>query len=333
MSTETPLLSPARLDAIDQFRGLAILLMVLANYAADVETLPAALKHAPDVGLTIIDLVAPLFIFAIGLTFGPSLRRRVARYGRGATLEHFVRRALALIGIGSLLGAGEILLGYNPGGYNWGVLQAIGVAILVALPALSLPALPRAALGLGLLAIYQVLLDRFWLESVLASPHGGLPGSLAWGAMLILASALGDLFYSAGKASDANKLSGGYLWSTLLALAGGLLLAVFVPVSKNRVSASYVLISLGVSAVLFAIIHGLAKRGWLRSHLLRTWGRNPLSLYLLHYLLLALVVLPGIPAWHAQAPLWLVGLQAAGLAAALSATGLWLERRGWRLSL
>jgi hypothetical protein len=37
---------------------LAILLMVVANYAADIQTLPAWLKHAPDVGLTAVDLVA-----------------------------------------------------------------------------------------------------------------------------------------------------------------------------------------------------------------------------------------------------------------------------------
>jgi len=60
-----------RIEAVDQYRGLAIVLMVIANHLADIAS-------APDVGLTPIDLIAPFFIFAIGLTCGPSCRGRTA---------------------------------------------------------------------------------------------------------------------------------------------------------------------------------------------------------------------------------------------------------------
>ena len=89
-----------RLPGIDLFRGLAIVLMVLANYLAGPAVVPAWLKHAPDVGLTVIDLVAPFFIFAIGLTFGLSARRRSQRDGWRAAAAHFALRYLALIGLG-----------------------------------------------------------------------------------------------------------------------------------------------------------------------------------------------------------------------------------------
>ena len=49
--------SPDRLESIDQFRGLAIFLMALADYLNNVEITPAWLKHAPDVGYTVIDLI------------------------------------------------------------------------------------------------------------------------------------------------------------------------------------------------------------------------------------------------------------------------------------
>jgi len=39
-----------RLEAIDQFRGFAILLMIAANYLSNIGWIPAWLKHAPDVG-------------------------------------------------------------------------------------------------------------------------------------------------------------------------------------------------------------------------------------------------------------------------------------------
>ena len=52
--------------------------------------------------------------------------------------------------------------------------------------------------------------------------------------------------------------------------------------------------------------------------LLLAWGRNPLLLYLLHDLGLGFFYLPPFPGWYAQAPAWLVPLQAAVLLAALS---------------
>ena len=120
--TPAPLLS--RFEAIDQFRGLAILLMVLVNYLGGVQIAPAWLKHAPDVGLTLADLVAPFFILAIGLTYGLSARRRLARDGWYRTAVHFFTRWMAIAGIGFFIGAGEIIIGVQQTGINWGVLQA-----------------------------------------------------------------------------------------------------------------------------------------------------------------------------------------------------------------
>ena len=134
-------------ESIDAFRGLAILLMVLANFLGDVAAAPAWMKHSPDVGLTVIDLIAPFFVFAIGLTYGPSLRRRAASQGAGRAAGHAVGRSLAFIGIGAIVSAGETALHMNPTGVNWGVLQAIGAAGLVTLPLLFLPALWRAVGG------------------------------------------------------------------------------------------------------------------------------------------------------------------------------------------
>jgi predicted acyltransferase len=312
--------SPARLTSIDQFRGFAILLMVLANFMGEVNSIPAWLKHAHDVGLTVIDLIAPFFIFAIGLTYRRSLQRRVAEQGWGSAIQHFVRRWLVLLGIGALLVTGEILI-YAPGETNWGVLQAIAVAGLVTLPALRLPAWARALAGMGLLAGYQLMLDKFWLAQVLGAPHGGLLGALSWSAMLILATVLADLFH------DEARGRGWYGW------ASGLSLAVWAPVSKNRVSASYVLISLGASALLFGLFHLLCDRGGLRFKILDVWGQNPLLLYVLHLILLGLIVLPPWPWWNVDAPIWLAILQMAGLVGALSWIGLFLQRKKWRVIL
>ena len=160
--------------------GLAILGMVLANYLAGVNWIPTWLKHAPDVGFTIIDLVAPMFIFAIGLTYGLSAQRRIKRDGAWKMTQHFIGRYFAILGMGALFSAGEILLRVDDQTINWGVLQAIGVAGLITLMLIRTPAWVRFGAGLVILAGYQFLLDRFWLQSVLLAPHGGLLGSISW---------------------------------------------------------------------------------------------------------------------------------------------------------
>ena len=316
-----------RMDSIDAFRGLAIAGMVIANYLAGVEWIPAWLKHARDAGFTIIDLVAPMFIFAIGLTYAGSAKRRQAKDGRWKMMLHFITRFFAILGIGAFLSAGEIALGVDGQTVNWGVLQAIGVAGLVTLVFIRSDTWVRLTAGFALLALYQFLLQRFWLDTVLASPHGGLYGAVSWSAMLMLATVLADLFH------QPNHGTRNLMLSSMATLALGLALTLWFPISKNRVSAPYVLLSLGLSGLLFVACHVLIERMKLKMHVLVWWGRNPLVMYVLHMLLLGLMVLPGIPGWYGQAPPWLVMLQAAGLLAILTWVAWSLDRQKRYVSL
>ena len=87
-----------RLASIDCFRGFAVLAMVLASYLFGTEALPTWLRHGPDGQFTAVDLGAPLFIIAIGLTFGGALRRRWAWDGPARGLSRLPRRCLILFG-------------------------------------------------------------------------------------------------------------------------------------------------------------------------------------------------------------------------------------------
>ncbi len=316
-----------RLDAIDHYRGFAILLMVLADFLAHVTHVPLWLKHAPDIGYNIIDLIAPLFVFAIGLTFGASFRRRLARDGAWRTYEHFIVRNLALLGLGFLLSLGGDLSGLYTSTVNWGLLQALGAAGLLTLVVIRLPLPWRAAIGLVLLALYQFLLDRFWLASVLEAIHNGPWGALSWAAMLILATVLADLYHDAARGRRV------FPWLGALIATAGLGLSLLIPLSKNRASASYVLLSTGLAALVFWGFHLLNERARVRLPVLSDWGKNPLSLYLLHGVLIGVFVIPPWPAWYTLAPTWLTVLQAAALVGALSWVGRFLNRRGWYFSL
>ncbi len=324
-----------RLASIDAFRGFAIIAMVLANYLGGVRVAPAWLKHAPDIGLTVIDLIAPFFIFSIGLTYAGSLQRRAGREGWPRAYGHALTRYLSILGIGALLSAGQIALGIEGETVNWGVLQAIGVAGLLALLTVRLPGWARVGLALAVLAGYQALLDAGWKALVLASPHGGLLGAVSWTAMLLLAAVLGEQFLCPPGEWTARigRLVGG----SAAALAGGLLLALWFPISKNRVSPPYILVSLGASGLLFGLFSlffdRLRDRLHLRAGWLQAWGMNPLALYVLHLLLLGLFALPAVPAWYAEAPAWLAALQAALLLVLLSLAARGMERRGTILTI
>lgn len=318
----------SRLASIDCFRGFAVLAMVLATYLFGTEQLPAWLRHAPDGELTVVDLGAPIFIIAIGLTFGRALQRRWARDGPSRALWHFLRRALLLFLIGMAIAYIQTRLGRNEGRILWGVLPAIAVAVALTLPTLRLPPLPRAAVGLGLLAVYQLVVLPAWLPHVLSAPHGGLPASLGWASLLILATACADLFFDSTRRELVLPVAG------IVAVAGALILSPAVPITKPRVSASYVLLGVGTSLLVFWIFHLLVDRlNWRPSWLVAP-GKNPLLIYLLQYALVGLLfVLPGIPGWYPRASWWLIILQAAALLASVIVLARFLERRGWILSL
>jgi predicted acyltransferase len=319
-----------RLDAIDQFRGFAILLMSLADFLSDVRAVPAWLKHAPDIGYTVIDLIAPMFVFAMGLTYGLSFRRRLLRNGAWAAYEHAITRNLALIGLGFLLVMAGNMTGVYESHGNWGLLQALGMAGLITLPFIRLRPGVRAAVGLLILALYQYMLDAAWLPLVLGSTHNGIWGSLSWGALLILSTVLADLYHEEFQAPRRDApIRPLYAWMTAAVLVIGLALTAIAPISKSRASASYMLVSLGLSALLFGLFHFLEAHTHLRLPVLVAWGRNALLLYFLHGAVIGLFALPPSPAWYVAAPPWLTALQAVLMVLTLSLVGIFLDRRHW----
>lgn len=307
--------------AIDRLRGALVLLMVAGDYLGGVHVVPTFLKHAPDIGFTIADTVAPCFIFAIGLNYGPSFARRVQRSLPGA-YRHFFLRYLALIGIGAILAAGGTAVAGSPAG--WGVLQAIGVAGLTCLLVIRLPMSARFAIGLLILCGYQYLLNEWALTSVLHSAQGGFLGAISWGALLILSTAVADVW---------RKGLGPFAICCAVLVIAAVLSALIVPVSKNRVSLSYVLIALAISAVAFLLIDLASRVVAKRAGFLCWWGENALVLYLIHLLILALVVLPRLGWWYSEAPLWLTGLQLAVILTAMSLLAWRMHRRQVRVQL
>lgn len=250
--------------AIDRYRGLAVIFMVFVDSLLDTPAIPAWLKHPADAGFTFADIVAPMFLFAIAATYRQSFLRRAEK---GGAYAHFTTRYLALIGLGTVFCAGGIA-------FTWGVLQAIGAAGLITLLVIKLPPLARAGIGCGLLLAYQLACNFVpaLRDLVFEGDHGGFLGSLSWGALLILATAMID-FYNKG--IKPFLLATGAL--SLLA-TGSLFLA---PIAKTRVSASYVLVSLVICAVLYFLVNLISGKLPFKSDITIWWGENSLLMFLL----------------------------------------------------
>jgi predicted acyltransferase len=93
-----------RWDALDVLRGLTIMLMLLNLSPGSWEFNYPFLVHARWEGWTLIDMVAPAFLFCIGVAMPLSLERRSARgAGRDALLRHVLWRGLLLVAIGLFL--------------------------------------------------------------------------------------------------------------------------------------------------------------------------------------------------------------------------------------
>lgn len=301
--------------AIDRFRGLAIVLMVLVNYLGGIGWVPAILKHAPDIGFTIADTVAPMFIFAIGLTFKPSFEKRLGN-GRLSAYTHFITRYFALVGIGALFSLGGTTVAGQP--TDWGVLQAIGAAGLICIIFIRFNWAVRLVLGVLLLCAYQFILNSWALGQVLSSVQGGFWGTLSWGGMLILATVMSDMWRRGMKP---------HILSCSIAAALGAASAFLEPVSKNRVSISYVFITLAVSGFVYLLFQIGSHRVKLPAGFLCWWGENPITLYILHLMILGCFELPAVAWWYADASAWLMALQLILLFGALSAVAFAMHRR------
>lgn len=307
--------------AIDRLRGLLLILMVGGDYLAGVRVTPTELEHAPDLGFTIADTVAPAFIFLIGVNYGPSFARW-RKQGAAVAYGHFVTRYLVLIGIGAIISGGTSIVSGVP--TDWGVLQAIGVAGLICLPILRMPTWARFVIGAVLLCGYELVLNGYMLPYVLGSIQGGLFGGISWAALLILSTAVADVW--------RKGLTAYLICCAILTAAAGLSI-LFAPVSKHRVSLSFVLISLAISALAFLLFELAARLVPAREGFFCWWGQNPLMIYLIHLLLLGLVALPAATWWYSRANGWLAAAQLVLILGVMSVIAWWTHRRRLRLEL
>ncbi|ADV48660.1 Heparan-alpha-glucosaminide N-acetyltransferase [Cellulophaga algicola DSM 14237] len=120
-----------RIVAVDIFRGMTIVLMILVNNPGTWAAVYAPFLHADWHGYTPTDLVFPFFLFIVGtsIVFAYSTKKPTAD-----TYKKIVSRSLKLIGLGLLLGAFTLVFPFVKDFSEIrfpGVLQRIGVVFFI----------------------------------------------------------------------------------------------------------------------------------------------------------------------------------------------------------
>jgi len=273
---------------IDRFRGGVIMFMVVGNDMANVAGFPAIFRHAPhDRAFTLADMGSKFFIFAIAATYAMSFNRRAAAGSKKDAYFHFVSRYLAIMGLGALFG---VFNAAWTGDTVWGTLHNIGLAGLMTLLVIRLPAWARALAGLAVLAANQLLFH--FAPGQFTGEIGAVLEGLSMAAALMLSTVMVELF---------NKGMKPFLIGTgVLSLAAWVpILAGIVPFTKRNMI-SFILASVSVACVLYLIAELASKALPKRPGLICWWGENPMLLYILHLMLTgAAMALDPRPMWLA----------------------------------
>ena len=280
-----------RLLALDAFRGLTILAMILVNNPGSWGHLYPPLAHAEWHGWTPTDLIFPFFLFIVGTAMAYGLRK----YCEGEAIDRrvylrIIRRTIVLFLLGLLLnGSGQLFRFFlgEPDVINFaalripGVLQRIAIVHCVAsLLVLHLNVRWQVVAGLALLLGYWALLaflptDRSPAERL--SPEGNIvrmvdiatigknhmytratieptePEGLLSNLPSIVTTLLG---YWTGlfiqRQPKSLKMVGGLAALGAVCLAIGLAWDVLLPINKKIWTSSYVLTSGGLAMICLA---------------------------------------------------------------------------------
>lgn len=161
-----------RIKAIDRFRGFCVFAMLIFQFLKNFPSLgilSRLAQHGLDKGIVILpgmtlaDIVAPCFIFAIGLTYALSFNKWKKLHGAKSAYLKYALRALSIVGVGTFLATCNKILD-SFGGYKFDgvdimfiVLSSIGLAALAFKLICLIPKIGKKVKSVSSLVLYIAL--------------------------------------------------------------------------------------------------------------------------------------------------------------------------------
>src|SRR5690554_148881 len=301
--------------SLDVLRGLTIALMVVVNTPGSWSAIYAPFKHAPWHGFTITDWVFPSFLFVVGNAMSFSMIKMMQQEDR-TFLKKVTKRTLIIFVIGLFLAAYPFfrMVDGEAVAFDFSRIRIMGVLQRIALCYALAALVIYYFKGKGAIVFSFLALFGYWAVMYFFGDKGD-PYSLTGNAAIKLDLFLigpDNMYKGEGIPFDpegllstfpatVNVIGGFYIGkfiqrfgsnsSTVLKLIGmGLLLmavsllwdTVF-PINKKIWTSSYVLLTVGLSTVVLAVlmylIEVLQVKKW--TYFFVVFGRNPLLLYAL----------------------------------------------------
>lgn len=330
---------PIRFGALDVFRGMTIVFMIIVNSPGNWSFVYGPLLHAEWHGFTPTDLVFPSFLFAIGTAMSFSMRKWAGQPG-GEVAKQILKRTGLLFLFGYLMywyPFFRLDLAWNFSAFPigetriFGVLQRIALAYGVAAALLHFMGKKWTyALVLLSLPVYWFLLVNYGIEGLdplslegnavraldlkliganhmymgegIAFDPEGLLTTLPSIANIVAGYAAG-LFVQRERDEKNTRIDLMLLGASLCLVA--LVWNLAFPINKKLWTSSYVLLTIGLDLVILGLLMWFLPKdkklpGW--GTFFQTAGKNPLAIYLLSEL--ALITLYTLPAGTSSAWEW-----------------------------
>jgi uncharacterized membrane protein len=190
---------------VDAARGVAIIMMIVYHSAYDLDTLGGYdIQSTSGHWALFADLTAGLFLFLVGVSLAIS-RARASLTG-WRLFGKYLARGLRILAYGMVLTV--VLLAFGMGVVAFGILQLIGVSIILAYPFLGLR-LTNLVLGALIFAAGQyVLAQDLYSESFWLLPFGVVPEGvvmpdyrplLPWFGVVLIGLFFGNVVYGDGR--------------------------------------------------------------------------------------------------------------------------------------
>jgi predicted acyltransferase len=301
-----------RLLSVDVLRGMTIFFMILVNTPGSWSYVYAPLRHAEWHGCTPTDLVFPLFLFISGVSMALSFFNR-----KSQTTKQLLVKTWKRAGIIFLIG---LMLNWFPFYHLniadlriMGVLQRIALAYGIGGTIVLLFNMRDIIVAIVVILLgYQILLlgygqNPYSLEDnlaryidlmILGENHvyggfgipfdpEGLLHSFPAAINVVLGYLLGNMIFSKDKKELVKTLSILGIAFIIIGIAWGF----FFPINKPLWTSSYVLYTVGIGSVIWAlliyIIDIVKLERW--TYLFRVFGRNPLASYVLSGLIVKIL--------------------------------------------
>lgn len=312
--------------------------MVVVNNPGNPYYVHSQLAHVDWYGMTFADIIAPWFLWVIGITTAISLSRRMGNMSRMALFGHVLRRALVLYVIGVLLTSMTVFVEESVfTGFKslrvMGILQRIAICYAFGSAVFLLMSdKARVAIAVLLLVGYWIFLTWFPGPSDGAGPFEvgsnrayivdlqllGHLGDTHSHSLLTIPPALstvlfgmvaGDLMRRRDKVFQTvfSLFAGGFVLCML-----GILLSQWIPINRYLWTPSFALVTSGIATVTFAAIYWLVEVLRLRTGIawLVAYGANPIFLFVLSELGRMIIGMKGTTdstgGWHSY---WMVGYE------------------------